>query len=365
MAYMANNTVYLSTSDLTPLENNPRKIDSTGLAQLEASMAKNGFWEHRPIAVVVKGDKNVVLAGNQRLRVAKKLHLKKVPVIIYQNLTEEEEKEIILRDNINNGEWDFMALSTEEWDDVNFDDIGLDFERQEPGEADKKEKKAKEGTAKKNTDVDDDGSDNGDDDENEEPKPLVLDILFESDNDYEIPNLLPNMQAGKVELPITPWGANSRLRKDVATYHFYVDDYRFEQLWKDPANLIASGCKAIVEPNCSLHDQTPIAYGLQLIYKKRWLARYMQECGMFVYVDLNVSKKFVEFNKLGVPKGWNAFFTRGLTGMVKGLESDLRVAQEISGLETPNLVVYGGGNDIRKFCQKHGILYLTDFINAK
>ena len=82
-------------------------------------------------------------------------------------------------------------------------------------------------------------------------------------------------------------------------------------------------------------------------------------------MDLNVSKKFVEFNKLGVPKGWNAFFTRGLTGMVQGLESDLEVAQEISGLETPNLVVYGGGNDIRKFCQKHNILYLTDFINSK
>ncbi len=67
------------------------------------------------------------------------------------------------------------------------------------------------------------------------------------------------------ELPLSPWGANSRLRKDVATYHFYVDDYRFEALFKDPVKILTSGCRAVVEPNCSCHDQTPIAWGVQLI----------------------------------------------------------------------------------------------------
>ena len=86
---------------------------------------------------------------------------------------------------------------------------------------------------------------------------MLKDVLYESDNIYEIPNLLLEMQAGKVELPLSPWGANSRLRKDVATYHFYVDDYRFEALFKDPIKLLTSNCKAVVEPNCSCHDQTP------------------------------------------------------------------------------------------------------------
>lgn len=153
--------------------------------------------------------------------------------------------------------------------------------------------------------------------------------------------------------------------KEVTTHHFYVDDYRFERLWKDPSALLASGCKAIVEPNCSLHDQTPIAWGLQLIYKKRWLARYLQECGIKVYADINVSHKFIEYNKMGIPKGYNAFFTRGLTGWMESLKLDLQVAREISGLEQPNLVVYGGGKDIQQFCRENGLLYLTDFINAK
>lgn len=144
-----------------------------------------------------------------------------------------------------------------------------------------------------------------------------------------------------------------------------MDDYRFEALFKDPINLLTSGCKAVVEPNCSCHDQTPIAWGIQLIYKKRWLSRYFQECGIKVYADLNVSHKFIEYNKMGIPKGYNAFFTRGLDGWMESLKSDLQVAQEISGLEKPNLIVYGGGAEIQKFCREHGLLYVTDFINAK
>lgn len=194
---------------------------------------------------------------------------------------------------------------------------------------------------------------------------MLDDVLFPSNNKFEIPTLLKEMEAGRVVLPITPWGANSRLRKDVNTYHFYVDDYRFEKLFKDPTNLINSGVQSIVEPNCSCHDQTPIAYGISLIYKKRWLARYCQELGIKVYADLNVAHKFIEYNMLGIPEGYNAFFTRGCDGWLESLKSDLEVAQRISGLEVPNLVVYGGGTEIQEFCQKKGILYLSDFINAK
>lgn len=50
---------------------------------------------------------------------------------------------------------------------------------------------------------------------------------------------------------------------------------------------------------------------------------------------------------------------------MESLKSDLQVAQEISGLERPNLIVYGGGDEIQEFCRKHGLLYVTDFINAK
>lgn len=360
---------FRKVSDLHPLASNPRKITKAEFDRLVDSIRINGFWEHQPMALEEQDGQLVVLSGNQRLKAVKKLKMKEVPTVLYSDLTEDERIDIILRSNINNGDWDYNALTVEPtFQDVNFDFIGITFPDDEEEQPKSKKKTAK---VEQQTDEEDDDeaeSESTDDEVNDKEafyRSMYNDCLYESDNIFEIPNLLLEQQAGKVELPLSPWGANSRLRKDVATYHFYVDDYRFEALFKDPIKILTSGCKAIVEPNCSCHDQTPIAWGVQLIYKKRWLSRYFQECGIKVYADLNVSHKFIEYNKMGIPKGYNAFFTRGLDGWMESLKSDLQVAQEISGLERPNLVVYGGGEEIQDFCRKHGLLYITDFINAK
>ena len=348
---------YYKVSSLQQLKENPRTITKADFEKLVDSIKINGFWKHRPLAIKEQNGKFIVLAGNQRLKVAKQLKLKEVPGVLYSELTEQEEKEIILRDNINNGDWDLSILESVNFSDVDFDFIGLD-----EVEKDVKRKERKQSKDKNDIDIDNEGADKNTDNFQSQ---MLGDVLFESNNAFEIPNLLLDKQAGKLELPLSPWGANARIRKDVTTYHFYVDDYRFEKLFKNPYDLLASGCKAIVEPNCSLHDQTPIAYGLHLIYKKRWISRYLQESGIKVYADLNVSYKFKEYNKMGIPQGYNAFFTRGLDGWIESLKIDLQTAKEISGKDFPNLCVYGGGEDIKRFCQKNSLLYVTDFINAK
>lgn len=336
---------------------NPRIVSKKDFKKLCKSIEETPeMLSHRQLIVYPLDDgKYMAVDGNQRLRALNALGYTTAFVSVLKKDTPVEViKAIAIKDNTHAGSWD-MDLLANEWDAEDLENWGVNvWQTDEEEEPDKP--------------TDSDGEQTGDDDLDMGPdKPFIPieDVLFPSDNDFEIPALRADLQGGRVQLPITPWGANSRLRKDVNTYHFYVDDYRFEALWKDPSILINSGVKAIVEPNCSCHDQTPIAYGLQLIYKKRWLARYCQEYGIKVYVDLNVSHKFIEYNKLGVPKGYNAFFTRGLIGWMDSLESDLKVAQEISGLETPNLIVYGGGKEIEKFCQEHGLLYITDFVNAK
>ena len=56
--------------------------------------------------------------------------------------------------------------------------------------------------------------------------------IFASDNEYEIPNLLLSRQPSNgLLLPFAPWGAAPRCKKDISTYHFYVDDYRFENIY--------------------------------------------------------------------------------------------------------------------------------------
>ncbi|MBR0077906.1 MAG: DUF4417 domain-containing protein [Bacteroidales bacterium] len=192
----------------------------------------------------------------------------------------------------------------------------------------------------------------------------VKDILFPSDNLYDIPCLRLDRQAGHLELPFVPYGTGRR-NKRVSTLHFYVDDYRFNALWKNPAKIFDINPAAAVECNYSLFDTTPLAFGLQFIYQKRWMARYWQENGIRIYVDLNVSSKFFEYNRMGVPDGWNAFTTRGSLGGLNLLEAKFNHARIISGMDSPNLMVYGGGNEIHEFCCRHSLLYVHDYMTEK
>lgn len=192
----------------------------------------------------------------------------------------------------------------------------------------------------------------------------VEDVLYPSDNRLDIPNLRKDRQAGYLVVPLAAYGTGRKMT-NAKTIHFYVDDYRFDALWKFPARLLATKAKAIIEPNFSTFDTMPLALGLQFIYKKRWLARYYQEFGIRVYADLNVSSKFYHYNKMGIPEGYNAFATRGYANMVDRLEAELNIARQISGLQVPNLLVYGGGQEINEFCCQNNIVYIHDFMTAK
>ncbi len=192
------------------------------------------------------------------------------------------------------------------------------------------------------------------------------DRIYPSDNEFGIPTLLLDQQPSNgLLLPFSGWGSSPRCKKGIATYHFYVDDYRFEALWKNPARLIHSGCKEIIEPNYTLHLAMPIAYGLHLIYKKRWIARWLQDFGIKVWVDLKVSSKYRDLNQLGVPKGYNAFATRGYSDDIKSLEEEYEIAQFISGLSNPNMIVYGGGKNAQRFCRHYGLIYAEQIMNVR
>ena len=280
--------------------------------------------------------------------------------IISENTAKESIKTYILLTNKSSGEWE-KSLLAEGWSQFEIDDIGLDIELPDINTDDIfKEDTSGEG----DTDTEDD-DDVEVDNKQAFYESMLRDCLYESNNIYDIPTLRLDMQAGKVILPLAPWGADSRLRKDISTYHFYVEDYRFEAIWKDPTKVLISGVQAIVEPNLSTFDTTPIAYGLQQIYKKRWIARYFQECGIKVYADLNVSRKFQEYNRLGIPDGYNAFFTRGYSDRLSHLEEELEIAKQISGLDSPNLIIYGGGAKVHEFCAAHNLVYVEQYMQEK
>lgn len=104
---------YKKLSELTKLENNPRTIKKEDFEKLCKSIKDNWIIEWRPFLISNRTGKLVIIWGNQRYEACVKLWIKEVPVFIMDWLTVEKEKEIIIRDNINNGDWDMDILANE------------------------------------------------------------------------------------------------------------------------------------------------------------------------------------------------------------------------------------------------------------
>lgn len=197
---------------------------------------------------------------------------------------------------------------------------------------------------------------------------IIPDILFPTDNDIEIPTLRIDMQAQDITNPFLCWGEQKRTTNllGLGSMHFYTDDYRYTALYDHPEQILRANPRNIVEPNYSLFSDMPIAFGMQRIYKKRWIARAMQDRGIRVFVDLNVNQKYYKLNMLGVPMGWRAFATRGYSDRLANLSYEYDIACSWAKGEEPLFVIYGGGIECRRFAQTHpGCVYANPLVTTK
>lgn len=196
---------------------------------------------------------------------------------------------------------------------------------------------------------------------------IIPDMLFPSDNDLEIPSLDLNMQAEHCTIPFLCFGEQKRTYNllNSGTLHFYTDDYRFKSVYEHPEKILRHNPSEIVEPNFSLFNEMPISFGLQSIYKKRWLARVMQSKGIRVFVDLNVAQKFYQLNMIGVPRGWRAFATRGYSDRLNNLSFEYSIAKDWAEGKEPLFVIYGGGEVCRRFAQQKGCIYVNPVVTTK
>jgi hypothetical protein len=110
-------------SSVKPNPNNPRLIKDDKFQKLVNSIKEfPNMLKLRPIVV---NDDMIVLGGNMRLKACKEAGLKKVPIIKASELTEEQQREFIIKDNVGFGEWDWEMLANE-WDTDKLNDWGLD-----------------------------------------------------------------------------------------------------------------------------------------------------------------------------------------------------------------------------------------------
>ena len=117
--------VQVPVKELKPSTYNPRTWNEETTKQLTASIQRFGLVD--PLIVNGAAErKNIVIGGHFRLKVAKDLGFKQVPVVYLDIPDEAKEKELNLRLNKALGEWDWGLLA--EFDDSLLTDVGFTSE---------------------------------------------------------------------------------------------------------------------------------------------------------------------------------------------------------------------------------------------
>ena len=116
-------TKTVKISDIKTNPNNPRLIKDDKFRKLVKSIQEfPQMLEIRPI--VVNADM-IVLGGNMRLKACKEAGLKEIPIIYADDLTEDQQRQFIIKDNVGFGEWDWEMIANE-WDAEEISEWGLD-----------------------------------------------------------------------------------------------------------------------------------------------------------------------------------------------------------------------------------------------
>ena len=110
-------------SEVKANPNNPRVIKDDKFKKLVKSI--QDFPEMLELRPIVVNSDGIVLGGNMRLKACKEAGLKEVPVIKAEDLTEDQQKEFIIKDNVGFGEWDWADLASN-WDAEELTEWGLD-----------------------------------------------------------------------------------------------------------------------------------------------------------------------------------------------------------------------------------------------
>jgi len=117
-------TEMVKITEIQKNPDNPRLIKNNKFEKLVQSI--KDFPEMLNLRPIVVNNEMVVLGGNMRLAACKEAGLKNIPIIKADDLTEEQQKEFIIKDNVSLGEWDWDMLGNE-WEGTELGDWGLDI----------------------------------------------------------------------------------------------------------------------------------------------------------------------------------------------------------------------------------------------
>ena len=110
-------------TSIKPNKANPRIIKDFKFGKLVKSIRQ--FPEMLKIRPIVVNKENVILGGNMRYKASLEAGLEEVYIIQANDLTDEQQAEFIIKDNVGFGEWDWDELANQ-WDIDKLSDWGVD-----------------------------------------------------------------------------------------------------------------------------------------------------------------------------------------------------------------------------------------------
>lgn len=260
--------ISMPIGEIHPYGKNPRKNDGAVNAVAE-SIRQFGF--NQPIVV----DKDhVIIVGHTRYKAAKKLGIKDIPVIVAEDLSDQQAKAYRLADNKTNdlADWDFELLGDELDSIFDFDmsDFGFDINDED----------------KEDAEMDEDSYYGDERERTSASYNLEYFDQIRSDGFYEMPVIEPVDY-----IPDELIGFNyvlSSNRRD-AGVHFFIDDYQFERVWNEPLKYmdILQEFPCVLTPDFSLYMDMPRAMKIWNIYRSRLIGQMMQDYGITVIPTLS------------------------------------------------------------------------------
>ena len=271
------------TTELIPYDKNPRNNDPAVNAVMR-SIEEFGF----KVPIVIDKD-NVVVAGHTRLRAAKKLHMSEVPCVVADDLDDEQIRAFRLADNktAELAEWDFDLLDEEIQNifDIDMTDFGFDiFDPVE--EHEEQQEKTQERVANIVN---------------------LADGWYAGDGYYDIPIIEPVYELPEIKQWIPFNYVLSDENPEGKAVHFFIDDYQFERVWKEPEKYVdkLKQYVCIASPDFSPYGDMPVALQIYNHYRKHWVAAYMQERGVTVIPTIrgSTNPKSLDWFLDGEPEG--------------------------------------------------------------
>ena len=264
--------IYKGLDEIIPYENNPRK--NAGAEESVAnSIREFGF----KVPIVIDKD-NVIVCGHTRYKAAQLLEMDRVPCILADDLSEEQIRSFRLADNKVSelATWDMGKLEIEMDSIIDIEMSDFGFEMDTKVGDDGEEEEIDEGYR-------------GDERERTFNFWLMSDYHPEAATPHwNMPilaaeNFIPDQLLG-FKYMLSDNGESAK----TSGIHFFIDDYQFERIWKDPRKYIEKLRKyqCVLTPDFSLYMDMALPVKIANVYRSRLIGQIMQEEGLIVIPTL-------------------------------------------------------------------------------